>query len=374
MALTGTLETFSALELLQIISSIGESGKLSLTQDTGQGLIVFRNGKIIYAASSSVRETLGNILAARGLLTQEQLDRALREQRESEIECRLGSILVDMGFLEQQRLEDIVREQLQKVISEFLHWTSGHFQFEPMNLLSCGEVEIEAKEYLLGEGMRPEHVLVQHFRRLAQQSEAEDAAKSEAAEPSAAPDSEVGSLKSVMLELRTPQFTGEIAWRILDYAKRLVTRGVLFKVNREGYTGLRQFGFTPPEGGSPDFVRDIKLPSTSSIFLREAIERKEMFKGPMADTEANHRLMEQLGGGWPAEALVAPLIVGGRVLLIFHGDNLPGSQPIGELDEFDLVLLHAGLAMEKQVLATKIKYLESRQGARASDPVTAAEP
>ena len=64
--------------------------------------------------------------------------------------------------------------------------------------------------------------------------------------------------------------------------------------------------------------------------------------------------------------VAAPLVVGGRVLLVFYGDNLPDNDPIGPVDELEIVMVHAALAMEKLLLAEKIEHLEDLQ--RRSDP------
>ncbi len=61
MQLKGKLEKYDFSDILQMLSSSGRTGKLALTQRAGQGVIVLRRGRIIYAASSSVRETLGNM-------------------------------------------------------------------------------------------------------------------------------------------------------------------------------------------------------------------------------------------------------------------------------------------------------------------------
>ncbi len=74
-------------------------------------------------------------------------------------------------------------------------------------------------------------------------------------------------------------------------------------------------------------------------------------------------MLRSLGGGWPEEIVVAPLIAGGRVLLVFYGDNLPGQEALGALEELELVLLEAGLAMERSALAKRAKHLEERQRA-----------
>ncbi len=98
-------------------------------------------------------------------------------------------------------------------------------------------------------------------------------------------------------------------------------------------------------------------------FLTEAVVRKALYRGPLEETAVNRALVRSLGGGWPAEVVAAPLLVSGRVLLIFYGDNLPGSDPIGELEGFDVVLLDAGLAMEKSSLAKREQLLKGRQRA-----------
>jgi len=36
-----------------------------------------------------------------------------------------------------------------------------------------------------------------------------------------------------------------------------------------------------------------------------------------------------LGGEWPIEAVVIPMMIGDRVVLIFYGDNVPHNLPVG---------------------------------------------
>jgi len=83
--------------------------------------------------------------------------------------------------------------------------------------------------------------------------------------------------------------------------------------------------------------------------------------GPLEDTTANQFLLLNLGGGWPDTVVAAPLIVGGRVLLVFYGDNLPENDPIGPVDELEVVMIHAALAMERNLLAMKVEHLEDLQ-------------
>ena len=87
MAFVGKLDQFKLPDLLQIISGNRKTGRLALTRRDSQGMIVFRSGKIIYAASTAARETLGSLLLCRQLIDEEGLARrsssSTRPQRRS---------------------------------------------------------------------------------------------------------------------------------------------------------------------------------------------------------------------------------------------------------------------------------------------------
>ncbi len=173
MELAGKLDKYDFADLLQMLASSGKGGKLTLTDYGGQGVIVFRQGKIIYAASSVARETLGNMLLCRGLIEQEQLELSLEAQRASKDDRRLGAILVEMGFLTQGLLEELITAQIEKVVSQFLGWNTGFFRFEEFELPNQGEVEVDPRllqgaqgDMLLSEGLPADQVLLELARKL----------------------------------------------------------------------------------------------------------------------------------------------------------------------------------------------------------------
>ena len=125
MQLQGSFQGFDFAHLLQMLATTGKSGRLLLEGEGTSGLVLLRQGKIICAVSTSVRESLGSILLSRGWLEPGQLEEGLERQRRSEQERRLGAILVDAGFLSFERLEAAVAEQVAQVISEFLRWRAG---------------------------------------------------------------------------------------------------------------------------------------------------------------------------------------------------------------------------------------------------------
>ncbi len=378
MQLQGKLEKFDFSDILQMLSSTGRSGKLALTQRAGQGVLVLRRGRVIYASSSSVRETLGNMLLCKGLITDDELQRGLDLQRQADEERRLGTILVEEGLLSQEQLKLVVREQVEKVVVEMLSWHSGYFRFDELRLADRGEIAVDALEFLYSDGLPADEMLLGLSLKLdeAHRAKSPGEAPIEAVErsalaggpspavpgPAKPPAAEgLTPLSTIMAESHAPEFTGEVTLSILTFAQRIVRRGVLFRSSPLGFAGMGQFGVEPPDGRGGDFIRQVTLPLQQPSILTEAVVRKSLYRGRLEETAVNRALLRSLGGGWPAEVVAAPLIVSGRVLLIFYGDNLPSLEPLGALEELELVLLEAGLAMERSAVAKKARHLEDRQ-------------
>lgn len=372
MSLCGTLQDLPIPDLLQMIAANRKTGRLVLTRRDGHGVIAFRNGKIIYAASNSVRETLGNILLHERLITESTLLEALERQSRAAQEKRLGPVLVEMGVLDEATMERVVRGQTQRVVSEFLRWKSGFAKFEILQIPDHGEVEVDARDFLMEAGLNADELLMGilgHRDRRIDTSELDMSqvlrrapwvtglAEEETAspDPPAEPPS-FASLKSIMSEIRSPAFTGEVSLGILRYAAGSFTRGVLFARGYDGFRGMGQFGL-----GSKVPVREIRIPlDEPSIFL-EVFERRESYRGPLDNRYWNVHLGRQLGGPTPREVVAIPMVVDGSVVLIFYGDNVPGNAPIGSIDDLELLMIEGGLVIEKVLLETRLKSIESRR-------------
>ena len=356
MSFVGKLEEFQLSDLLQIISTNEKSGKLNLTRHDSQGVIVFRHGKIIYAAGSSARETLGFLLLSEDLITEKQLLHALEYQHQADEEKRLGTILVEAGALTAVALEQTVRNQLEKVLNEFLSWDKGFFKFERLDLPDRGEVGVDAEDFILPAGLRADQVLVDLSSALEDSS------------PKAAPDAEnqpstLPSLKSIMSEIRSPEFTGEATVRILDFARTVFPRGILFFVQQGNFTGIHQFGLDTSAGDTTELLRRIKIPLDQPSILSAAANQKTTSSGPLEPIEWNLYLISKLGGQTPRQAVAMPLVVNNDVLLVLYGDNAGSTDPLGSFVGLELLLLQAGLAMEKRLLEKRIEhYRKLRHG------------
>ena len=349
MSLVGKLEELPLPDLLQIITSNAKSGKLILTRHDAQGLLVFGDGKIVYAASTSARETLGHLLLSEGLITESQLLAALERQHRESDEKRLGTILLEDGSLAIDDLTRVLEQQIRKVVAEFLAWESGYFKFDTLRLAERQEIEVDAKDFLLESGLATDTVLLDFTEKMT--------ALDEPASASVDVPTGLASLKALMAEIRSPEFTGEVGLKILNYAQQILPRTVLFFVRQNLFIGLGKRA-----GGLPDRdnanIAKIKIPCEGVSILSDAAGLKATCRGPLDPTEWNLYLISKLGGIPPGEAVALPMIVNQKVLLVLYGDDAGQGEPLPTLEDLELLVLQAGLAMEKTLLEKRIEQFE----------------
>lgn len=172
MAFIGRLD-LTVPDLLQILSLGKKTGKLRLSRLGNSGEVLFKDGKVIYAASDSTRNTLGNILVSQKHITEDSLMAALEMQHLSPKSKRLGAILVEKGIITPVVLQEAIRYQIEQVISEFLTWESGFFRFETAEVAIDDGITVDANEVLAKAGITPEHFLLEGTIRLDEQPEIE---------------------------------------------------------------------------------------------------------------------------------------------------------------------------------------------------------
>jgi hypothetical protein len=129
MGFTGNLKTLSFGDILQLIATGKKTGLLKLNRPQGGKLLFFRDGNVIAAASESAaeEERLGQLLLRRGLLNQEQLDKALKRQAAKG--KRLGHTLIELGVLERATVVDALRAQVEEIVYSVFSCPEGDFQF-----------------------------------------------------------------------------------------------------------------------------------------------------------------------------------------------------------------------------------------------------
>lgn len=370
MSFVGKIEDVPFPELLQFISYNGKTGKLTLTRRGGHGVVVFRQGRVIYAASNSVRETLGNILVCRGLIDEPTLVEALERQHWSPEGKRLGTVLMEMGKVRRGDLEDVMRQQTGEVLQELIQWHGGFFKFETLEFPARGEIEVDAKEFVVMEGLNTERLLLDVAKRLDEKRAevlesdvstpaSHSGSRTPASGPAPAEDSTL-SLLSAMSEPQSPALRGEITLKLMRYATDVVNRGVLLIVRGNEIGGMGHFGIG---GGvrAESAIRELRLPLGEPSVFSEVVEMKASYRGPLRRTPVNDRFAARLGGVG-GDVVVIPMLVGDSVAMAFYGDNLPETRLVGPTGGLERVIAEVGLAIEKEALEARIRRFEAGGG------------
>ena len=84
MTITADLEDLALADFMMLLAQSQKTGQLTIEKGNERLKLAFRNGDIVYAASTGVRETVGAMLVRRGLISDEQLETALEVQKHQE--------------------------------------------------------------------------------------------------------------------------------------------------------------------------------------------------------------------------------------------------------------------------------------------------
>jgi Domain of unknown function (DUF4388) len=347
VSLAGRLEEIELAELLHFLSLNNRTGKVLMSRRDSHGLIVLRLGRIVYAASSSIRESFGNILVCRGLVSPEVLARALERQHLGLEGRRLGDLLVEDGSISQDQLQDALRQQTGLVVQELCRWRSGYFKFEVGPVASSGEIGVDAEDLVVTDGVATDQVLLEAMTRL------------DEAAPAPEPPSTARAIAGTAF---APSLRGEVTLGLLRQARAVVERGLLMVVRGDEAQGASQLGLA---GSDPDATaRQVRLSLAESGVVADAVNRDESWTGAVPSGHANDRLLELLGGVRPNAALVVPMRLREGAGLVFYGDDGGELRPLGDVAELEWALVEAGLAMERDLLDQRLADFERARGYR----------
>jgi hypothetical protein len=347
VSLAGRLEEIELAELLHFLSLNNRTGKVTLSRRDASGLVVVRTGRILYAASSSIRETFGSILVSRGLVRPEQLVEALERQHAAADGRRLGALLVESRAISDAQLQEALEQQTALVVQELCRWRSGYFRFEVAPVASGGDIGVDAEELVVAGGVSTDQVLLEAMTAM---------------DEATGPGESSSTARAIAAAPVAPALRGEVTLGLLRRAGPLVARGVLMVLRGDEAHGAGQVGLS---GSDPDEIaRRIRVPLGEPSVVADAVERRESWKGPVPEAPANDSLLAGLGGPRPREALVVPMLLREGAGLVFYGDDAGGSRPLGGVEELEWALLEASLAMERDLLERRLAEFERIRGFR----------
>jgi hypothetical protein len=129
VGLEGTLKVFSLTDIFQMLGLQRKTGVLKVEGEDDTVTISFLGGAVVAAESTVHRldNRLGNLLIRAGYVTQEQLDKVLAVQRETQ--QRMGFLLIREGLIEPQELREALRLQIARIVYSAFRWADGNFRF-----------------------------------------------------------------------------------------------------------------------------------------------------------------------------------------------------------------------------------------------------
>ena len=130
MALQGDLRDFSITEIVQLIGQQFKTGVLNVQHGRKKVEIYFVDGMIVHVFSNyrAKKNLLGEILVKAQVITQQQLDQALKVQQETL--QYLGEILIDLQWLKKEEVLRVIQNQIYETIYDLFRWGEGHFRFD----------------------------------------------------------------------------------------------------------------------------------------------------------------------------------------------------------------------------------------------------
>ncbi|MFN3480983.1 MAG: hypothetical protein ACK415_11450, partial [Thermodesulfovibrionales bacterium] len=247
----------------------------------------------------------------------------------------------------------------------------GTFRFELDSSDLSNLISIEDKGWEVSKGLSPEYLLMEGARvydeerhgETIEETTSEESEEEWGEDWSSQPDiterKDISALKALTQELRFPNSTSEITLLILRFASDIFQRGVLFMVGEDEMAGLGQFGLEIER--ADERIRETVLSYTKSPFFTGIIDSARSYRGQLDKDEVTDAFVNEIGGNWPSDVAVFPVIAEGRVVALLYCDNAVTGEVFAETEGLEIFISQAGLALEKSLLQRRLQELQNKK-------------
>lgn len=367
MSLVGRLEDLALSDIFQILSIGKKTGTLIIKGRNKNAFVVFKNGLVVRAESDTLGTTLGDDLLRSGFVSQSILNLGF-ETRRLLPEKSIGEILFDLGAVTREILDRITKKRIERIVFDLMQWQDGDFEFE-LDILSLDNVSSYMDTgWEISKGLSPEYLLMEGAR-IYDETHAQEFIRTEDILPETTEEGQeewfekppeerkdISQLRSLSVELRFPSSASEITLLILRFASDIFQRGVLFMVDEEEILGLGQFGLEIEE--ADEKIRKVRLDIKDSNFLKGIIKQAMVYKGPLKREPVTEQFINLIGGGWPKEVALFPIIAEQKVVAMLYCDNGLTNEPFVHTEGLEIFINQAGLALEKAILERRLRQIQ----------------
>lgn len=124
--LSGDLGAINLADIFGLLGMSKKTGVLKMSRGAETRSLHWDQGEIVFARSNSVRDSLGNFLVRKGIISPEQNAVSASKIDES---TRHGKVMVRMGFISADQLLWAVKQQVLEIVYSLFHWRTGMFEF-----------------------------------------------------------------------------------------------------------------------------------------------------------------------------------------------------------------------------------------------------
>lgn len=153
----------------------------------------------------------------------------------------------------------------------------------------------------------------------------------------------INKIKEAFAQVRDRDEVGAI---LLNEAKRIAERAALFLIKDAKVTGWKAKGLN---------IEGFELPEEETSIFSEVLRTKNYYRGPVLRIKGNEPLIKLLGGT-PQDALLLPVNIRERVVLIIYIDN--GNDSVLNANISYLIRITAMAALAFEILILKKRIME----------------
>ena len=363
MSLTGKLEDLAISDIFQILSIGKKTGALLIKTNNLHAVVIFKRGLVVRGESDALETSdIGQDLLKAGVIKESTLELAYKVKNQLK-EKSIAEILIEMDAVKREMVDKYAKKRIENVIVKILMLNEGDFRFEPdTTTIHCKELSDPGWE--VSKGLSPEYLLMEgarvydetmHYGSIIDDEDMEESGIDPFETTGHSKD--MSALMALSQELRFPESLSEVSLLVMRYASDIFKRGILFEIRDQNLYGLGQFGLDYK--GADEAIRGTVLTISQNSLIDQIMKNKSSYKGEFKKDETTEKIVKILGGGWPPEVAIFPVVVEGSVKAILYCDNQPEGDPIDETPGLEIFINQAGLALEKALLKKRLKEKEA---------------
>ncbi len=126
---SGNIKSTPLSDILEDLRQRRATGTLTIRRGAVEKGIHMKEGQIIFATSTEVRDRLGESLVRAGKISKENLEHAFQVYKKHAGLKKMGAILVESGMVPPKELFSGLKIQVKDIIFSLFLWPDGEYRF-----------------------------------------------------------------------------------------------------------------------------------------------------------------------------------------------------------------------------------------------------